>query len=170
MMDKLSDKEKYGAAGVLAVAVMLSFGAGAVTTGTTSADAGADTNEVSQEQIRQQVQTISDQQVQTQRQQLDTAANQSENLTRDDLSINSEISEITEEEFGSISLYKANISVTGEIPNQLGSGTQEIDENQVLYMSKDGRYLFQEPTDLQQQQQQQEQQPQQPQQPQPAPQ
>jgi len=161
MMDKLSDKEKYGVAGVFVVAIMLSFGAGAVTsTGTTSADTGADTNELSQTQIRQQVQTLTDQQVQTQRQQLDAASNRSENLTRDDLSINSEIEEITEEEFGSISLYKANISVTGEIPNQLGSGTQEINENQVLYLSKDGRYLFQEPTDLQQQ----------PQQPQPAPQ
>jgi hypothetical protein len=144
---------------------MLSFGAGAVTTGTT-ADTGPDTTaEASQTQIRQQVQSLTDQQVQTQRQQLDTAANQSKNLTRDELSINSEIEEITKSQFGS--LYKANISLTGEIPNRLGSGTQAIDENQVLYISQDGRYVFQQPTDLQQQRQQTQQQPQQPQQPAP---
>ncbi|MFB6116176.1 MAG: hypothetical protein ABEK10_01575 [Candidatus Nanosalina sp.] len=71
----------------------------------------------------------------------------------EDLSIDSQVESVSQSQFGS--LYKVTVSTTGEVPRRLGSGTRSIDETRTLYISSDGRYLFQEPTDLQQPQQQQ---------------
>lgn len=149
MMDKLSDREKYGVSAVFAVAIIVSFGAGATVTKNSASGTGTQT---SKQQVRQQVQRLVDQQVRSQRQQFKTAANRSQNITMAQLSINSKIEGITQSHFNS--LYKVNISVKGVVPKRLGSGTQKLDQNQILYISKDGRYLFRSPTDLQQQQKQ----------------
>jgi len=154
MLDDLSDRERYGVAGVFAVSIIASFGIGLAVSGGAEP---ADSQDVPKSQIQQQVSTLMDQQVQSQRQQLRTAVNQSENLTMEDVSIDAEVQEITESEIDS--LYKVNVSTTGQVPNQLGGGTQSMDQNQVLYISSDGRYLFPEPTDLQEGQTQQPQQP-----------
>lgn len=159
MLENTSDREKYGLAGIFVVSILVAFGAGSLSasngspTGTFTGD-----TDMSENQIEKRVQSLIDRQVEGQRQQLRAVANQSENLTMDDLSINSEIESVSRSEIGS--LYKVNISMTGEVPNQLQGGTQSLDQTQVLYISGDGRYLFQEPTDLEQPQQ-----PQQPQQP-----
>lgn len=154
MLDTLSDKEKYGLVGVFAVSLVAAFGAGATASGGSPTgaftDGGAD--DASTAQIQQTVESLMSQQVQQQRRQLQQVANQSENLTMDDLSINSEVESVSKSQFDS--LYKVNVSTTGEVPRRLGSGTRTLDQTQTLYISSDGRYLFQEPTDLEQPRQQ----------------
>jgi hypothetical protein len=165
MLDQLSDKEKYGLVGVFAVSIVAAFGAGAVASGggsPTGAFMEGTSGDASTAQIRQTVESLMSQQVQQQRQQLQQVANQSQNLTMDDLSIDSEVESVSQSQFGS--LYKVDVSTTGEIPKRMGSGTRSLDQSQTLYISSDGRYLFQEPTDLEQPQQQ-TRQPQQPSQP-----
>jgi hypothetical protein len=108
-----------------------------------------------------------DQQIQQQQQQLALMAQQSENLSEDDLSMEANVEEVIQSEFPS--LYRVTVSITGETPSQQNPGeTESVDEEQIMYISKDGRYLFQEPTDLEElAQQQQQEQPEQPTQPAP---
>lgn len=155
MLDELSDKKKYGLVGVFAVSLVIAFGAGAVASGggsLTGAFMDGSSGDASTAEIQQTAESLMSQQVQQQRQQLQQVATQSENLTMDDLSINSEVESVSESQFGS--LYKVDVSTTGEIPQRTGSGTRSLDQSQTLYISSDGRYLFQEPTDLEQPQQQ----------------
>lgn len=156
MLEDTSDKEKYGLVGIFVVSILMAFGAGALSSSNGSpTGAFAGEAEMSENQIEERVQTLIDRQAEQQRQQLRAVANQSENLTMDDLSINSEIESVSRSDIGS--LYRVDISMTGEVPNQLEGGTQSLDQSQVLYISSDGRYLFQEPTDLEQPQQTQQQ-------------
>ncbi|MFB6158618.1 MAG: hypothetical protein ABEJ95_03055 [Candidatus Nanohalobium sp.] len=156
MLDELSDKERYGLVGLFAVSIVAAFGAGTVASGgnsVTGASTGNTGGDASTQQIRQTVQSLVSQQTAQQRQQLQQVANRSENLTMKDLSINSQVESVSQSKFDS--LYKVSISTTGEVPRRLGSGTRSIDQTRTLYISSDGRYLFQEPTDLQQPQRQQ---------------
>lgn len=162
MLDDVSNREKHGIAVIFAVSIITAFSAGALASGSGSptGDFAGNTGDVSEAQIQEKVQSLMDQQVQQQEQQLQQVVNQSENLTMDDLSINSEVTDVSRSKFNS--LYRVNISMTGDVPNQLGSGTRSLDQTQTLYISSDGRYLFQEPTDLEQPQQQTQQRPQAP--------
>lgn len=159
MLNELSDKKRYGLAGLFAVSIVAAFGAGTVASGgnITGAFMGSPSGDASTQQIRQTVQSLVSQQTAQQRQQLQQAANRSENLTMNDLSINSQVESVSQSQFDS--LYKVSVSTTGVVPRRLGSGTRSIDQTRTLYISSDGRYLFQEPTDLQQPQRQQTRQP-----------
>lgn len=160
MLDDVSDKEKYKVSAVFAFSVIAAFISGAVLSGSP-----AESDSLSETELEERVQSLMDQRVQQQEHQLQQVANQSEDLTEEDLSISSEVDDISRSEIGS--LYRIDISTTGEVPNQLGNGTRSLDETRTICISSDGRYLFQEPTDLEQPQQQTaQQQPQQPQQPQ----
>ncbi|MFB6241749.1 MAG: hypothetical protein ABEJ36_03005 [Candidatus Nanosalina sp.] len=153
MLEGISEREKYGLVAAFAVAVAVSFGAGAVSF-SGSGPTGAfmeDTDGVSKQQIRQTVKSMVSSQEQRQRQQLRTVAQRNENLTMEDLSINTEIGSVSRSEFGS--LYRITLSTTGELPKRTG-GTTSIDRTSVMYISGDGRYLFQQPTDLKQPKQQ----------------
>lgn len=148
MLDDVSDRDKYRIGAVFALSVIAAFISGALVSGSGPTDTGS----LSETEIEERVQSLMDQQVQQQEQQLQQSANQSEDLTEEDLSISSEVEDISRSEIGS--LYRVDISTTGEVPNQLGNSTRSLDETQTIYISSDGRYLFQEPTDLEQPQQQ----------------
>jgi TolA-binding protein len=155
MLDELSDKERYSLIGLFAVSIVAAFGAGTVASGgnMTGAFMEGTGGDASTQQIRQTVESLVSQQTAQQRQQLQQAANGSENLTMNDLSINSQVESVSKSKFDS--LYKVSVSTTGEVPRRLGSGTRSIDQTRTLYISSNGRYLFQGPTDLQQPQRQQ---------------
>lgn len=152
MLEDLSDREKYGLAGALALSLVMAYSAGAIVSGNgiTGAFTGGET--VSEDEVEKTVNSLLSQQMEQQRQSFTQIANQSENISEEDLSIKSEVETVSQSKFDS--LYKVEISMTGEVPNQLSGGTQSLDETQVMYISDDGRYMFQEPTDLEQPQQQ----------------
>lgn len=157
VLDSLTGKEQQGLAAAFAIAVTASLAAGFIGGNTMSSPTGAFTGDtVSQSEIRSTAQSVADKQVQRQSQRLSMIAQQSENYTKEDLSINSEVQEISDSEFPS--LYKVTISLTGETPTQKAGGeTKSIDQEQVIYISKDGKYIFSQPTDLEQLQKSQQQ-------------
>lgn len=152
VLDSLSQKERQGVAGVFLAGVILSlivgYGMGSMS------DSGM-TDQASIDEIESTAQSIVDQQTSSQQQQMAMMANQSENISQDDLSFEGEVTDVEESEFES--LYSVTISITGDTVTQTGE-LESIDEEQTLYISNDGRYLFSEPTDLEAQQQQQGQQ------------
>lgn len=159
MFDQVDNRQLLGAVAVFGLAIGAAFGAGYLVNGGSGAvvaDGSADT-------VRDAAQSVLDQQVQQQQQQLQTLANQTENVTEDDLSYDAEVTDVSQSEFGS--LYAVTVQITGTVPAQQGmlggssSQLQEIDQEMTLYMSPDGRYLFQEPQDLEQPAQQQQPQP-----------
>lgn len=160
VLDSLSQKERQTLTAAFAVAVFASLAAGYAGATTFSSPTG---DAASEDQIRSAVQEVMDQQIQRQQQQLALVAQQNENISEEDLSIEAEILDISQSEFSG--LYQVTVSITGEAPSQQNPGeTQSIDEEQVLFISQDGRYLFREPTDLEAEPEQPEQ-PQQPSQP-----
>lgn len=153
MLDALDRRTRLGIGAAFAVAVLVSFAAGAVAPvgDTPSGAVAADTDGASTAEIRDTVQSFMDQQLQRQRQQLQLMASQSPNISAEDLSMDATVSSVEQSQFGS--LYRVTVSVTGQVPARTG-GLQQIDQDQTLYLSADGRYLFREPTDLEQQRQQ----------------
>lgn len=148
MFDGLNQKEQYGLVGAAVLLAAIGFGAGTMTSGGAAptgnvAATGGDTD-----QIQQSVQSFMDQQLQRQQQQLEMVANRSENLTMDDLSMDATVTNVEQSKFGG--LYKVTVSISGTVPQRLGSGTRNVNQEQTLYMDSSGRYLFQEPTDLEQ--------------------
>lgn len=130
------------------LAVVVSLAVGFLAGGVLNSPTGAFVGEaVSDEEIESTVNQIIDQQMQQQEQQLAMAAQQSEELSEDDLSMNTEIVSIEQSQFGS--LIAVTVSNTGEVPSRTNpEETETVDEEQVFYISEDGRYLFQEPMDL----------------------
>lgn len=159
-LEDLSLREGRGVAAAFVVAVAVAFGLGYVSSGMTGTPSGAVTAElgdaVSEDEISQQVQSVLDQQMAQQQQQFEMIAAQSEDLSAEDLSMEATVTDVSQSEFDS--LYRVTVSIQGQVPGQQGA-LQQIDEEQVFYISNDGRYLFPEPTDLEQ--------PEQPQQPAP---
>lgn len=149
MLDELTTRERYAVVGGAVLLAVVAFGAGMTVSGSSQ---GGDA--VSEDQIRQTAQSIMDQQVQQQRQQLSLMANQSENISREDVSIQADVADVGQSQFGS--LYAVTVAVSGTVPTQTGE-LQSQDQEQTLYISQDGRYLFSPPTDLQQASQQQSQ-------------
>jgi len=148
MFEELEQKEKHIIAGSVFVVLLVGFGAGYTTAGGSNPGSG---DAASEAEIRSQVQGLLDQQVARQRQQLQQVANQSENLTMEDVSISGSVDTVEQSQFGS--LYKATITLSGDIPRRTGGGTRSVNQEQAFYLSNDGQYLFQEPTNLQQAQQ-----------------
>lgn len=155
MFDKLEKRQFYGLIAGFVVVAIVAFGAGAALGGVlmgSSENLGDSSGATaSEEEISQKVQSMMDQQIQQQKQQLALFAQQSENISEDELSIDASVQDVSSSQFSS--LYKVTVAVTGTVPSQTG-GLQPIDEEQEMYISKDGRYLFQQPTDLEQPQQQ----------------
>lgn len=103
--------------------------------------------EVSQDEIKRNVQSFLDLQLEQTRQQLALMAEQNENISEDDVFIDATAVDVSSSEFGS--LYKVIIEITGKTPSQTG-GLEDIDEKQDMFISLDGRYIFQQPIDLEQ--------------------
>lgn len=154
MLDELSQRTQYGLVAALAVAVAVGFGAGTVVSGgsnpvgAVTADNGG--NAASSDAVKQKVQSFMDKQVQRQQQQLAMMASQSPNMSADDFSMDASVTDVSASQYGS--LQKVTVSITGTVPARTG-GTRSLDRDQTFYVSQDGRYLFQEPTDLEQPQQ-----------------
>ncbi len=160
-LDSLSRRERQGAAATLVIAVTASLAVGYMGAGMTSPTGAFAGETASTDEISSTVQEIMDSQLQQQEQRLSMMAQRSENVSEEDLYMEADVEEVTQSDFPS--LYKATVSVEGQTMSRTGE-TQPVDEEQVMYISKDGRYLFQQPTDLEQMQQQptEGQQPQQP--------
>jgi len=148
VLDTLSHKEQQGLVAAFVMVGLVSLGTGylgATVTDTEKPDVKV--NSGSEDKVRQSVSSLIDQQIQDQRQQLDLVANTSENISRQDLSIQGSVENINASKFGS--LYRAEVSITGTLPSQTEEGgTRELDRTNIVYVSGDGRYVFQEPTDL----------------------
>lgn len=149
MIDELENRQRAVLGATLIAALLVGvaggqmLGGNAAPTGNIAAEADpATTND-----IRQTVQQLMDQQVQAQQQQLQLIAEQSDDLSVDDMSMDATVTHVSASEFGS--LYKVTVSIQGQIPNQQGE-LQPVDQEQEFYISEDGRYLFQPPTDLEQ--------------------
>ncbi len=146
VLDTISDRQRYGLAA--AVAVAAAFGAGYMGAGLTGSPTGAITADAaSTDEIRDAVQSAMDQQVQQQTQRLSLMAAQNPNLSADDLSMDASVTDVSPAEFGS--LYAVTVSMTGTVPARTG-GTRTLDTDRTVYVTQDGRYLFPEPTDLEQ--------------------
>lgn len=156
--DALDARQQYVAAGIFVAAVAAAFGAGYLGSTVVGGPTGAVTADASSDEVRQSVQSYMDQQLQRQRQRFQMIASQSPNISAEDLSMDATVSSVEQSQFGS--LYKVTVSISGQVPGRTG-GLQQVDQDQVLYISGDGRYLFRQPTDLQQAQQQAQQQTQQ---------
>jgi len=159
VLDDIPSRERYGLVVAFAVAIVASGAVGYLAASANSPTGAFAGNSVSTDEVRNSVQSLLDQQIAQQEQQLALLANQSENISQEDVSIQAEVGNITQSEFPS--LYRVEVTTTGNVPAQTG-GLQPVNEEQVYYISKDGRYLFPQPTDLAAQQQQMQQQPQQP--------
>lgn len=161
MLDDISQQTQYGLVAALLVAVAIGFGAGTVVSDGSGPSGAitADSGDASTDEIRQTVQSLMDQQIQSQQQQFQAMAAQDPNISADDLSIQASVEDVSQSQFAG--LYKVTVSMQGQAPGQFGN-VQDIDEQQELYISADGRYVFQSPTDLEQPQQPTQQAPQQP--------
>ena len=138
-------------AGVVLLAVGAAAGMAVGGGGDAGPDAdGGDTGTASEEQIRETADGYVQQSIAQQRLQLEAAANRSENLSTDDVSIEATITDVEPSRYGS--LYRVNFTVQGEVPSRMGGGTQPIEQSGAVYVSSDGRYLFQQPVDLEAQQ------------------
>lgn len=146
MFDKLEKRQFYGLIAGFVVVAIVAFIAGATVGGGTLGTSGAGAT-ASEEEISQKVQTMMDQQIQQQKQQLSLLAQQSENISAEDLSIEASVKDVSSSNFSS--LYKVTVVIEGTVPSRTGE-LQPIDQEQIMFISKDGRYLFQQPTDLEQ--------------------
>lgn len=140
-----------GAEGLAVAVLIIGIGIGFGAASFIGAPGGQDTTG-SADTVRQSVQPLLDSQLQQQRATLQQQANQSQNLTMDDLSIDAEVTAVTRSQFPT--LFAVNVTYTGTVPRRLGAGTRTLDQTQTFYVSGDGQYLFQQPTDLDASQQQ----------------
>ena len=149
MFENLEKKELYGLIGGFVVVIVISFAAGSLIGGMNgnSSPQDQEIQPISTDEAAEEVQSVMDLQLEGQRQQLDMIANQSENITTDDVSIAYSINNVTDSKFES--LYKVNAVLEGTVPTQTGE-LQDINQPQELYVSKDGKYLFQSPMSIDQ--------------------
>lgn len=144
MFEELEEKQKYGLIAGIIVVGIVGFVSGFALKGFGIAQPNG-TSKLSQSEIKGEIQPLLDAQMQKQRQQFSLIANQSKNISEEDLSIKAEVTDVSESKFAS--LYKVTVLTTGTVPSQLG-GLQDISQNQTMYISRDGKYLFGEPTNL----------------------
>ncbi len=152
MFEKLEQKEIYGLIGGIVVVLVLSFAAGAFLGGNLLDSSPSDSQSegnlgepLSQDELKQEVQELMDLQSKQQNQQLKAAAQQIENVSKEDISIDHSVEDVSSSKFDS--LYEVTTVVSGKVPTRTGE-LQDIDEEQVMYIYLDGRYLFQKPQDL----------------------
>lgn len=149
VLEDASNQDKRLLAGAFVVAIAVSAGIGFAAANIL--DSGS---EVSSSELTDRVESVMDQQLSAQEQQALLVANQSDSVSEEDISLDADVGDISQADFAS--LYRVEASVTGTMINQAGNDTQSVDQSQVFYISGDGRYLFPEPTDLEQEPQQQQ--------------
>ncbi|KXA99851.1 hypothetical protein AKJ41_04780 [candidate division MSBL1 archaeon SCGC-AAA259O05] len=161
MLDNLEKRQAYGLTiGVIVIAVIAfvagSFLGGGLTDTFGGGNGATDEKikigeEVSKAEIKQNAQSFMDMQLTRSKQQLAMMVQRNENLSEGDVSIDANVTGVSSSEFDS--LYRVNVEITGTVPSRTG-GLRDIDQEQSLFISQDGRYVFQQPTDLENIQQQ----------------
>ena len=155
VLDSLSSKERQGLVAVFAALMVASVAAGYMGA---NSSVSPTSDSASEDEIRNTVQSLMDQQIQRQEQQMALVAQQNPNISADDLSMEANVVEVTRSDFEG--LYKVRVSIEGETPSRQNPGeTESISQEQVVYISNDGRYLFRQPTDLEAEPEQPQQQP-----------
>lgn len=146
MHDLIDGNERVAAAVLAAATLVVGFGAGfAVSGGSSPTGAVSVGSDAGTDAIQQTVQSFMDQQLQQQNQQLQLMAAQSPNISAEDLSMDATVTDVSQAEFDG--LYRVTVAIQGQVPARTG-GLQQMDQEQTLYISQDGRYLFGQPTDL----------------------
>lgn len=146
MYDELSQTETVVLA-LAAVAVLaVGVGVGMTLGGAGGTDGAAPNDTASEQEIRQAAEQYVEQTIAQQRVQLEAAANRTANLSSDDVSIEASVVNVTRSDIGG--LYEVAFRIEGQVPSRVGGETQPIDQTSSVYLSPDGRYLFQRPIDL----------------------
>lgn len=103
--------------------------------------------DMSIEEIEGTVEELMEQELAMQEQQMDQMAAESEELDSDDFYMESDITDVTESAFEA--LYQVTVSISGEMPSQMDPETTEsVEEEDILYITRDGNFLFNPPQDL----------------------
>lgn len=158
MLDNLEGHQLHGIIVGLVAITVVSFFAGSVFGGDLANTFINEDNEapeggieigdsISKEEIKQNVQSFMDLQLEQQRQQLAMIAAQNENISEDDVFIDASVNNVTSSAFSAF--YQVNVGITGTVPSQTGE-LRDLERELKLFISQDGRYLFQEPIDLEQ--------------------
>ena len=147
MLDEISDKEKYTLAGIGIVLLVVGFVVGFAAAGTGGSGKMASNGGVSENQVRQTANQYVGQRLQQQKRQMKALANRSGNLSAGDISLDGSVDSVKSSGFGS--LYNVTVSITGRVPSPRGGGLRNVDRKTNLFISKDGRYIFQRPIDTQ---------------------
>ncbi|MFP3950737.1 MAG: hypothetical protein ACLFVP_01115 [Candidatus Bathyarchaeia archaeon] len=158
MLDNLEGHQFHGIIVGFVVVTVVAFFAGSVFGGDIAntfrnKDSEAPNGDIeigdaaSKEEIKQNVQSFMDLQLEQQRQQLAMIVAQNENISEDDVSIDASVNNVLSSVFGSF--YKVTVDITGTVPSQTGE-LRDLENELNLFISQDGRYLFQEPIDLKQ--------------------
>jgi len=158
MLDNLEGRQLHIIiVGLVAIAVV-SFFAGSVFGGDLASTFRNDDTEapkggigigdaVSKEEIKNNVQSFMDLQLEQQKQQLAMIASQNENISEEDVFIDASVNNVSSSGFSEF--YQVSVGITGTVPSQTG-GLRDLERQLKLFISLDGRYLFQEPIDLEQ--------------------
>lgn len=147
MHELIDGNERVAAALLAAATLVVGFGAGfTVSNGSGPTGAVSVGSDAGTDAVTQAVQSFMDTQLQQQNQQLQMMAQRSPNISADDLSMEATVTDVSQAEFDG--LYQVTVSIQGQVPGRTG-GLQQLDREQTLYVSQDGRYLFGQPTDLQ---------------------
>jgi len=153
LTEKLTGKEKTGL--VLAFVVVIAVSATAGFMGAEQIDSpieldeaeGELGDELTAEEVEGQVKELITAEMEQQQMQIEMMAAEDEEMDADDFHIDGEVTGIADSQFES--LYEVTVSITGEMPSMQDMGeTDTIDEEDLLYISKDGRYIFMPPQDL----------------------
>ena len=145
LMDKLHGKEKAGI--VVAALVLITVSALA---GFYGAEQGVVSEplelgeEVSEDEIESNVMELLEQDFAAQEEQMMMAAEQ-EGFDSEEIYIDGEVSSISESEFGN--LLEVTVTIEGNVPG-MGGQMEEITQQDSLFISNDGRYVFHPPMDL----------------------
>lgn len=161
MLDNLKKGQVYRLVIAVIAIAMIAFVAGSFVGGDlvgTSGGGNGSTGKgikiggkVSEAEIEENAQSFMNMQLTRSRQQLAMMVQRNENISENDVSIDANVTDVSSSEFDS--LYRVNVEITGTVPSRTG-GLRDIDQEQSLFISQDGRYVFQQPTDLENIQQQ----------------
>ena len=145
MFEKMNRNEKAGLVAAFIVVIGVSAAAGFYGAEYYGNPTGMMSSKVSSSDIRQDVQTILDQQIKSQRQQLMMMAQQNENISAEDIAISADVGMPESSDISG--LMEVPITVNGQVPSRTGE-VKNMSQDTRYYVSADGKLLFQKPTEI----------------------
>lgn len=140
-----SDRQK--AAVVILVAATVVFSGGYIVFEKDSSACPLTEDAMTEKEIWSQAQSVIAQRLEQQRQHIAEVANRNEGLAARDMGVDAAVTNVEASKFPG--LYRVTVHMQGKVPGPTGQ-IKQMDENQVMYISQDGKYLFPEPTPLKQ--------------------